>query len=99
VAAAPLAIVGVSPNPSTDVSRIRFRLAASQGGLGETASLAIYDMSGRAVFRAALDGLTPGEHVFEWDGRDSRGGRVASGVYGVEVRAAASRSVARIVRF
>jgi hypothetical protein len=99
VPAAPLAIVGVSPNPSTDVSRIRFRLAASQGGLGETASLAIYDMSGRAVFRAALDGLTPGEHVFEWDGRDSRGGRVASGVYGVEVRAAASRSVARIVRF
>ena len=98
-AAAPLAIVGVTPNPSTDLSRIRFRLAPSRGGVGETATLAIYDVAGRAVFHAALAGLAAGEHVFEWDGRDSRGGRVASGVYGVEIRAATSRSVARIVRF
>lgn len=100
-AAAPLAIVGVSPNPSADLSRIRFRVAASRDAFGETATatLTVYDVAGRAIFRATLAGLAEGEHVFEWDGRADRGGRVASGVYNVEIRAEEGRSVARIVRF
>jgi photosystem II stability/assembly factor-like uncharacterized protein len=44
-------------------------------------SLVIYDVSGRLIKALESGNRTAGEHTVRWDGRDSRGERVASGVY------------------
>ncbi len=44
-------------------------------------SLAIYDMRGALIQTLESGNRAAGEHVVRWDGRDSRGERVASGVY------------------
>jgi hypothetical protein len=44
-------------------------------------SLAIYDMRGALIKTLESGDRAAGEHVVRWDGRDSRGERVASGVY------------------
>jgi hypothetical protein len=49
--------------------------------------LAVYDVAGREV-RILLDGeMQPGNHVVPWDGRDQRGGAVASGIYYLKMTA------------
>jgi hypothetical protein len=44
-------------------------------------SLAIYDVSGRAVKVILREELEPGEYMRPWDGRSDSGAQVASGVY------------------
>jgi hypothetical protein len=44
-------------------------------------SLAIYDVSGRAVKIILREEFEPGEYVRPWDGRNDSGAQVASGVY------------------
>jgi hypothetical protein len=64
------------PNPFNPSTTIRF-------GLGERAHvrLRIYDVSGRLV-RMLVDGArSEGEHFERWNGMDSAGRTVASGVY------------------
>jgi len=71
-----------SPNPFTDRTRIRFSLPAE--GIGR---LSVLDVSGRVV-RVLVDGSLPaGESVLRWDGRDTSGERVASGVYFLRLEA------------
>ncbi|MDH4037179.1 MAG: T9SS type A sorting domain-containing protein [Candidatus Krumholzibacteria bacterium] len=43
--------------------------------------IAIYDVRGRVIRQLASEHVASGEHVFEWDGRDAQGRRVAAGVY------------------
>ncbi len=50
------------------------------------ATLEVFDLSGRHV-RTLLDGVSvPGYGTVQWDGADSRGSRVASGVYYYRLR-------------
>lgn len=64
------------PNPFNPMTRITFGLAKDA-----TASLVVYDLTGRAI-RTLVDGsLKAGEHTRFWDGRDADGNSVASGVY------------------
>ena len=64
------------PNPFNPTTRIAFGLAA-QGRV----SLRVYDAAGRLV-RVLFEGSRPaGNYTELWDGRDSRGGAVASGIY------------------
>ncbi len=64
------------PNPFNPMTKITFGLAKDA-----PASLVVYDLTGRAV-RTLVDGtLKAGEHTRFWDGRDSNGNSVASGVY------------------
>jgi flagellar hook assembly protein FlgD len=44
-------------------------------------SLKIYDVEGRMIRTLADGTMTAGDHVATWDGRDSSGGMVASGIY------------------
>ncbi len=46
----------------------------------------IHDVSGRLVRAATLGELAAGQHRHEWDGRDNRGQRVASGIYLAKIR-------------
>ncbi len=65
-----------TPNPFNPLTTIRFSIAES--GL---VSLTIYDVNGRRV-RTLVDGLSSaGYQSVVWDGTDSRGRPVASGVY------------------
>ncbi|MGD1047199.1 MAG: FlgD immunoglobulin-like domain containing protein [Candidatus Krumholzibacteriaceae bacterium] len=72
------------PNPFNPMTRIAYGLSAA----GHV-SLRIYDASGRLV-RALVEGAKPaGVYGATWDGRDSRGGEVASGIYFYRLRAGA----------
>ena len=64
------------PNPFNPVTKIEFGLAAPAN-----VRVRIYDAAGRLV-RALVEGARPaGRYAEIWDGRDLRGGSVASGIY------------------
>ncbi len=79
----PLARLGAArPNPFNPLTTIRFTLERDA-----TAEVAVYDLAGRRL-RTLTSGFLPaGEHETTWDGRDDRGGRVASGTYLYRLRA------------
>lgn len=64
------------PNPFRDGTAIRFDLPVAG-----RVSLRVYDLAGRLV-RTLVDGTeTAGSRTVRWDGKDSGGQRVSSGVY------------------
>ena len=64
------------PNPFNPSTRIAYDIPN-----GTNVSLSIYNVLGQQV-RVLVDSYeTAGHHTVLWDGRDSRGGAVASGVY------------------
>lgn len=71
-----LSLAQSSPNPMNPFTRIRFSIPRAGH-----ATLRIHDVHGRTV-RIVMDkGLAVGEHMVEWDGRNSSGNTVASGMY------------------
>ncbi len=70
------------PNPFNPGTTIRFDLAE-----GSFVTLRIYDGLGQVVRTLAEAALPPGSYSKLWDGRDTRGVRVGSGVYYYELRA------------
>jgi flagellar hook assembly protein FlgD len=65
------------PNPFNPSTSIRYEVPAGGGWV----SIIVYDVEGRRV-RTLVDGLQPGgTQSVSWDGRDSAGRRVASGIY------------------
>jgi len=64
------------PNPFSDRTKVSFSLARETD-----VTLSVVDVSGRLVRVLHRGVATLGETNLEWDGRDSSGGRVASGVY------------------
>jgi Tol biopolymer transport system component len=70
------AITGNHPNPFNPSTTISFGLPSSG-----TASLAVYDITGRKVRELAAGRMTAGAHSTVWDGRDASGRAVSSGVY------------------
>lgn len=71
------------PNPFNPETTIQFDLSE-----GAVVSLTIYDVAGQAV-RTLVGGefMPSGSYTQMWDGRNSLGGSVASGVYFYELRA------------
>lgn len=67
-----------SPNPFNPSTVIAFDVP--EGGEGKV-SLKVFDLRGR-MLNTLLDGvMQPGRHAVFWDGRDSNGRELASGVY------------------
>ena len=64
------------PNPFNPITSIRFSLARK----GHV-NLSIYDVGGRKIKTLLDRRLEKGSHAVNWDGRNERGRRVASGVY------------------
>ena len=68
------------PNPFNPNTSIELAAPAGLGAL--PVELAIYDARGRRLATLFQGEMRGGERrVFEWDGRDDRGGALASGVY------------------
>ncbi len=65
-----------TPNPFNPQTRIQFTLARD-----EDVQLQILDLAGRRVRTVLLEPRLAGSHEVEWDGTDTFGRRVASGVY------------------
>ncbi len=65
------------PNPFNPTTVIRYDVSAG----GARVSLRVFDVSGQLI-RTLVDGnVTAGRKTAFWDGRDTRGNRVSSGVY------------------
>ncbi len=73
---APFAIKGNHPNPFNPSTTIEFTLPVSGA-----ASLSIYNIAGQKVRELTGGHLAAGAHSLVWDGRDSSGNLVSSGVY------------------
>ncbi len=86
VAAPPLAastrLLENEPNPFNPSTRIRFVLARAG-----VIDLRIFDTRGRMVRSLLAGKLAAGDHTVDWDGRDSRGQQLASGVYHLRLKA------------
>ena len=71
------------PNPFNPTTIIRFSVGEVESGPSGSAPVLVelYDVGGRRI-TTLKDGLLPsGEYSIPWNGTDSRGRQVASGVY------------------
>ncbi|UCF70758.1 MAG: T9SS type A sorting domain-containing protein, partial [candidate division WOR-3 bacterium] len=64
------------PNPSTSAVTFQYYLAETQN-----ATLAIYNILGQEVRTIVDEKQTPGQKMVHWDGCDSRGRILSSGIY------------------
>ncbi len=81
-----------SPNPFRDAATIAYDLPARA-----RVSIAVYDVAGRLVRQVADETVEAGPHAVQWDGRDTSGQPVASGVYFCRVDAGGVSDVQRLV--
>ena len=82
-----------APNPFRGSSTLTLTVFAP----GAHARVRVYDVSGRIVTTLTDRELAPGRHDLTWDGRDTSGARVASGVYLIGATVAGERATARLV--
>ncbi|HVP56531.1 MAG TPA: C25 family cysteine peptidase [bacterium] len=88
--------VSVFPNPFSGATYFFYTLSEE----AREAHLAIYTVSGRKILDADV-GAFPGYNQYKWDGRDSRGDRVANGTYIfklVVTGAARREAVGRVIK-
>jgi len=89
-----LALLGITPNPTSGESTIRYALPAS-----DRVNLSVYDVTGRHV-RTLVDGKLPaGSYQAVWDGHQDRasGRLVKSGTYFIRLTAAGRVETKRVV--
>jgi hypothetical protein len=72
-----LSLAQNTPNPFNPVTTIGYAIPADAGEI----ELAVYDVTGRLVRVLVAGEARPGRREVAWDGRDTAGERVASGVY------------------
>lgn len=87
-----LALRQSSPNPSARSSTIRFTVPVPCG-----VSVSVYDVAGRLVRVLVDEPVRAGEHEVGWDGLDSGGREVASGVYFYAMNAGDFRATGKMV--
>ncbi len=66
-----------SPNPFNPTTTVQYFVASENARV----HLAVYDVRGRIVTTLASGSSEAGEHAVVWDGTDSRGRKVSSGIY------------------
>jgi hypothetical protein len=74
--ASPSLTVTLYPNPFTSSTLIQYSLANEA-----PVNISVYDVGGRKVRELVSGTKSPGTHSEHWDGRDSMGTPVSSGVY------------------
>jgi hypothetical protein len=87
----PLALVAAADG-SSGATTLRFVLARPA-----LLDLAVYDVSGRRVRELARGAYPAGARLVTWDGRDTNGVRVASGIYFARLAAGSERVAARML--
>ena len=82
-----------APNPFRERVTVSFELPSRQ-----PVQLAIYDLSGRLCRRMFDGGLEAGKHDLVWDGRDSQGRPVTSGIYFVVLQTPVGQHREKLVK-
>jgi hypothetical protein len=82
----------ILPNPVQTSAAIEFYHAA-----GANAVIEVYSITGRLVWKQDLGFVGPGLHRFGWKANDSRGERVAPGVYLLRVFAGERSATAKLM--
>jgi len=80
------------PNPFREEVSLGFDLA-SKG----PARLDVYNLRGQKLRSLISGDLPAGKHQVRWDGRDSRGMKVAAGLYFIKLEQGSSRSVSKVI--
>jgi len=80
------------PNPFRGDTRMQLALPQATD-----ATVRIYSPAGRLVRTLHTGGIEAGEHTVVWDGRDSTGRRVASGIYFVRAEAGTHEESRKVV--
>jgi cell surface protein SprA len=80
------------PNPST--AEAAFQVTMPQAG---RARLRLYDLRGRLIVELFDESMPVGQHVRGWNGKDSKGNEVASGVYLFRLETQGSNASGRVV--
>jgi hypothetical protein len=80
------------PNPFNPATKISFTLAEPS-----QMRLQIYDVTGKLIKVLLEAKYGAGAHQLEWDGRDTRGQKVASGVYFYSLRANKFEAIRKMV--
>jgi hypothetical protein len=78
-----IALLQNYPNPFNPMSTIRYDLPTASN-----VSLIVYDLLGREVTKLVEGYMEPGYHQTMWDGRDTSGRAVPSGIYIARLRSA-----------
>ena len=80
------------PNPFNACVRIRYRVVSL-----DPVAVKIFNTSGQLV-RTLVDGTgDPGHHTVEWDGKNSRGDRAASGIYFCRLQNGTAQETSKLV--
>jgi hypothetical protein len=86
-------VLPARPNPFTDATDITYELPAPKH-----ATLRVYSVAGKLV-RTLVDATVPqGVHRAPWNGRDSAGRVVGSGIYFVKLSTGDAESTIRVMR-
>jgi hypothetical protein len=80
------------PNPFNQGTKIRY--AISEDG---PTTLKIYNLTGRLVRELVNETQSQGSHEIVWDGKDTRGQVVASGIYFYQLKSGRQATVRRMV--
>ena len=73
------------PNPFNPSTSISFLVPANM--TGEKVNLSVFDLLGRKVVTLVDGVLSAGQHQVQWDGRDTAGNVVTSGIYFYTIKA------------
>ncbi|MCK4306070.1 MAG: T9SS type A sorting domain-containing protein [Candidatus Eisenbacteria sp.] len=84
------------PNPFAPTTRINYTIPGP-AGVSRNTQLAIFDATGRLVTTLLRGSLPAGRHQMVWDGRNSKGHEVSSGVYHVRLRSGNLAATTRVV--
>jgi len=85
-------LMGNYPNPFNPVTTIRFSLKER-----ESVAINIYNILGQRVKTLVTSELDPGYHSYSWNGEDSNGRQVASGVYFYKMQAGKYSSTKKMI--
>ncbi|NQV42089.1 MAG: T9SS type A sorting domain-containing protein [Candidatus Marinimicrobia bacterium] len=80
------------PSPFNPLTTIAFELL-EQGDV----DVNIFDLTGRLVWSTTLNTHQPGRHELKWNGQDTWGGGVPSGIYIIQIEAGSVRETTKVV--
>ncbi len=85
------------PNPFNPETQIGFRISDFPKGAGGFVELRVYDLAGRKIATLINKELPAGYHTVRWDGKNSAGQEVSSGVYFYQLKTARGTKVRKMI--
>jgi hypothetical protein len=80
------------PNPFNPVTKIRFEIPLSKGGLKEVVQLKVFDIAGREIITLINDNLNPGLYEVTWNAE-----KLSTGIYYISLTAGNFRETKKAV--